>query len=935
MSNRGLIMLCSSSLVAMLAASSASAQEINAAVEHSSAKPKTANGTPQTDVKNQDTSAAGEIVVTGFRAALTSAQQTKRASDSIVDVVMSEDVGKMPDNNGGEVLARLPGVQITRNNDEADSVLIRGLPNVTTTYNNRELFSTDDRQLHWQDFPASIAAGYAVYKSGTADLIEPGLGGLINIISRKPFDIKDVNIAGEIKGNYNDQSKSLDPAGNILITKTWNTSIGEIGALLGASYIRTNYRNALRYDGASVITPSTGNDTVTTPGVGDFHFPDYIGNFYSIGKRVRPSVNGMLQWRPAPNLEIYAEGLWSAYRGTVGNDSFGMSLRDGTLSNVVLVPDQDSKAASLTHSGGNSPSIERQAMKDRTDLYQGAGGFKWTSGRAVLSGDIAYSKSRYAWDRTHVGTELTSTPTINADFDVKGSGVFDLNGYDILNPNNYIWNGIWQSALVAKGDGWQGRLDLKLDTDVDWLPKLQFGIRGTTRTSVVHYGDRYAWTNLARIPLANLPTGQLEVVKDGFRGDPQRLKNWLAPNNNAILANSEVLRQLTYNTLQQLLTTLPSDHWARGWLADSAALYSTPDVKYSPTSEFLGKERTIAAYAEGNYKFYLGDIQVDGSLGVRLAYTDGSSRGISRVANPDGTVDFIPRTANQDWLDVLPSFQSRVRFTDQLQLRLAYTQTRSKPTFGQLNPSLNITRATDPNADIQGSASSGNPDLKPLTSKNYDASLEYYFTKNGYASLAVFYHDLWGFIDTYTHQTVDPVYGKIQVSRPENAGKGRIKGVEANVQTFFNFLPGWLSGFGVQANVTYLDAKNALPAAFGGEAAMVPMINVSKWTYNLAAFYEKGPLSARLSYNRRSHYVNQYNRNVDESQYVGEQSRAVARLDASISYEFSKHLSLVATASNILGQPFNDYRYYNQTQYFPSDLRVEGRYFSLGARFKF
>jgi len=181
--------------------------------------------------------------------------------------------------------------------------------------------------------------------------------------------------------------------------------------------------------------------------------------------------------------------------------------------------------------------------------------------------------------------------------------------------------------------------------------------------------------------------------------------------------------------------------------------------------------------------------------------------------------------------------------------------------------------------------------------------------------------------------TLSPV--SVEVVRPENAGKGRIKGVEANVQTFFNFLPGWLSGFGVQANVTYLDAKNALPAAFGGEAAMVPMINVSKWTYNLAAFYEKGPLSARLSYNRRSHYVNQYNRNVDESQYVGEQSRAVARLDASISYEFSKHLSLVATASNILGQPFNDYRYYNQTQYFPSDLRVEGRYFSLGARFKF
>jgi TonB-dependent receptor len=934
MLNRGLFLFCSTSLAAVLT-SPASAQETTTPQPEASVQqPKTTAAGQKKDAKTAQAAqepAGSAIVVTGFRAALKSALETKRRSDAIVDVIMSEDVGKMPDNNGGEVLARLPGVQITRNNDEADSVLIRGLPNVTTTYNGRELFSTDDRQLHWQDFPASIAAGYAVYKSGTADLIEPGLGGLINIISRKPFDMKDVTIAGEIKENYNDQSKSWDPAGNLLIAHTWNTSLGEIGALLGGSYIRTNYRNALRYDGASVITPSSGGSTVATPGVGDFNYPDYIGNFYGAGRRVRPSVNGMLQWRPATNLEIYAEGLWSAYRGTVVNDSFGMSLRGGTLSNVVLTPGTD-QAASLTHSGGNSPDIERQAMKDRTDLYQGAAGFNWSTGRAVLSGDFAYSASRYAWNRTHVDSQLATTPTINADFDVKGSGVFDLNGYDILNPDNYVWNALWQSVLVAKGDGWQGRLDLKYDTDVDWLPKLQFGVRGTTRTSVVHYGDRYAYVRPMNIPLASLPSGPLEVVKDGFRDDPQRLQNWLAPNGNAIIENSEALRQLTYNTLQQMLATIP---WTRDYFSDEPALYATPDVKYSPTSEFLGKEKTLAGYAEGNYKFDLGSVQVDGSVGVRLAYTDGSSHGISRVVNTDGTIDLVPRTANQNWFDVLPSFQSRIRFTPDFQLRLAYTQTRSKPTFGQLNPGLNITRSTATSSNYQGYASGGNPDLKPLTSKNYDASLEYYFTKNGYASVAVFYHDLWGFIDNYTHDTVDPVYGLIQVTRPENAGKGRIKGVEANFQTFFNFLPGWLSGFGVQTNVTYLDAKNALPAAFGGQATMVPMINVSKWTYNLTGFYEKGPLSVRLSYNRRSHYVNQYNRLSNESQYVGEQTRAVARLDGSISYEFSKHLSFVGTATNILAQPFNDYRYYNQTQFYPSDLRIEGRYFSLGARFKF
>jgi len=172
------------------------------------------------------------------------------------------------------------------------------------------------------------------------------------------------------------------------------------------------------------------------------------------------------------------------------------------------------------------------------------------------------------------------------------------------------------------------------------------------------------------------------------------------------------------------------------------------------------------------------------------------------------------------------------------------------------------------------------------------------------------------------------------VSRPENAGKGKIKGVEANVQTFFNFLPGWLSGFGAQANVTYLDAKNALPAALGGQAQTVAMTGVSKWTYNLAGFYEKGPLSVRVAYNWRSRYVNQYFRNLDQSQYAGQLTRPVSRLDASIAYQLTDKASIVATGSNLLGQPLVSYRYYNQTQFYPSDLKVEGRYITLGVRFK-
>ena len=89
-----------------------------------------------------------------------------------------------------------------------------------------------------QDFPAGVIAGIEVYKSGTSDLIEPGLGGLINLRSRRPFDVKDTEIAGEVRGSYNTQSKAYDPSANLVVTKRWDTAIGEIGALANVSFVR-------------------------------------------------------------------------------------------------------------------------------------------------------------------------------------------------------------------------------------------------------------------------------------------------------------------------------------------------------------------------------------------------------------------------------------------------------------------------------------------------------------------------------------------------------------------------------------------------------------------------------------------------------------------------------------------------------------------------
>lgn len=951
------VLLTSAAVLPLVIASAASAQtQPSPAASQPGASPTQTAVAPQSDPAPASSATAekgqaapgGDIVVTGYRAALGSAQQVKRNSDSIVDAIVSDDIGKLPDNNAAEAISRVVGVTVLRYNDEAGAILVRGLPDVATTFNGREFFSAEDRVLHLQDFPAGVAAGIEVYKSGTADLIEPGLAGLVNLRSRRPFDVKDTQIAGEIRGSYNDQSKAYDPSGNLLLTKRWDTPIGEIGALINLSYTRTTYRNADRYADSAVITPrGFGIDDpaddikVVTPGVGNFNFPANAGNFYEKGVRHRPAVNGTIQWRPSSNLEVYAEGLWQAYRGEVLRDSFNVNFerRDAngvapTLSNVVLEPGEPGKAASFTKTGGYVPEFSRVAQNDRTDTYQGALGFKWKTGRATISGDFAYTNSRYKATEITVDSQLATAPTINVDWNARGSAVFDLGGYDITNPNNTRWRGFNQREFVAKGDGLQGRLDLDLATDWGLVPHLQFGVRVSDRNASTQNNSRYAYTAGLNIPLASLPTGALEVVSDGFRNDPQRFQNWLAPNRDAIIANSEALRQLAYQSVQRATVLFPND----GGIREAVTKYATAALPVDPLGGFTASETSYAFYGQGKFAFDLGGISIDGTAGARVVNTDGNYRGFSSVRASNGSVAFVPTVTRQNYVDVLPSAIARIRFSHDWQVRLGYTQTRTRPGFGQLNPSLNITSnspgpdGSPPQFDATGSG--GNPNLRPLTSKNYDATLEWYFSKNGSASVAAFYRDLDGFIGNYTQVVNDPIYGRLQLNRPENAGKGRIKGVEASAQTFFDFLPGLLSGLGVQANGTYLDGTNALPQTLGESDRQVQITGLSKWAYNLTGFYEKGKVSTRLSYNWRSGYTTSYNRTINETQYAGELVRPVARLDFSASYEPVKGISLVANVSNILGQPFKNYRFYNETQYFGRDLRIEGRYYSLGVRFK-
>ncbi|WP_222926981.1 TonB-dependent receptor [Sphingomonas gilva] len=208
---------------------------------------------PPDEAASNETQSEDEIVVTGYRQSLQSAQQLKRNSDVIVDSVTSEDIGALPDRSVVEALQRIPGVSISRFaagvdpdhfSVEGSQATVRGLTYVRSEFNGREAFSAlNGRSLGFQDVPSELLGGVDVFKSPSADRIEGGISGVVNLRTRKPFDAKGTYLAGSAELNYGDFVDKSAPTFSIVGSTRWDTGIGEIGILGSFVYSQLFTRN--------------------------------------------------------------------------------------------------------------------------------------------------------------------------------------------------------------------------------------------------------------------------------------------------------------------------------------------------------------------------------------------------------------------------------------------------------------------------------------------------------------------------------------------------------------------------------------------------------------------------------------------------------------------------------------------------------------------
>ena len=278
------------------------------------------------------TEADDSIVVTGYRKSLLSAQQIKQDADVIVDSVTAEDIGALPDRSVTETLQRIPGVSINRFaagvdpdhfSVEGSGVVVRGLTYVRSEFNGRDAFTANNgRGLSFADVPSELLGGVDVFKSPSADRIEGGIAGTVNLRTRTPFDASGFVLAGSMELNYGDFVERASPTFSVLASNRWETSIGEIGVLGSFVYSQlftradrlqvSSFRIRNLYANGDVICPE---DPCTTPIEREVYFPRGAVMGTQQFDRERYGWSGALQWRsPDRSMEALFQFLRSDAR---------------------------------------------------------------------------------------------------------------------------------------------------------------------------------------------------------------------------------------------------------------------------------------------------------------------------------------------------------------------------------------------------------------------------------------------------------------------------------------------------------------------------------------------------------------------------------------------------------------------------------------------
>ncbi len=738
-----------------------------------------------------------EIVVTGVRASLERSIAIKRDSFGIVDAISAEDIGKFPDTNLAESLQRITGVSIDRVNGEGSTVTVRGFgaDYNQVTLNGRTLAASYDQSVGGDvngdgaqgfgrsfDFSNIATEGVKtleVYKTGRAAIPSGGIGATINVITRRPLDTNQSGFNGSlgVKADYDESASNCYHCGSVVTPDTtgylsWASDDHKYGGAIFASYSQRHFSvpSATSQDWnvrtvGDFLNPANGlvnaaTKLTNTPPAGTLiSFPNDSRYSFSDDKYERFNTQGVFQFKPIDSVTVTLDGLYvrNSEEERRSDDSnwfnrpFGQVTFDKPTDGVASAVFLQENIGGGT--GVKDVDFENQDRAQLNQLQDYGANVKWQAlDNLSFNFDGHFSKSSVTPDNPNGA----SSTTIGLASNVVGAHSLDYSsGIPVTN--------------ITVNDNLQGNGNGILDIgDVGTNHGRQFYSQQSQELQEYRFdGD---W-NLGEGSHVNFGVDYRDSrTRASFVATDQTLGDWGVTDDGTV---AKVAGDLVH---QFCLTCKFSSFNAPTTGPDAVAFRGDPTSIYNRLSSYylgLGhtlnttsdtnnvvEEKIAAAYAQLQWKGELYGHRAAIVTGVRYEYTDTAARSLLRVpdaivwqADNDFNVTLQPNTSavsgHGHYDNVLPSIDFQVDLKKNLIFRVSASRTIARTQYGNLFSNTGVGVPPRPTA-IGGiaTASEGNTQLLPLTSNNFDTSLEWYYKKDSYVSVGFFDKRVDNFVGT-------------------------------------------------------------------------------------------------------------------------------------------------------------------------------------------
>jgi iron complex outermembrane recepter protein len=890
---------------------------------------------PQGSTQSGQEGSLEEVVVSGIRASVEQSLEAKRAATSVEEVISAEDIGKMPDKNVADSLTRVPGVTTSSASaneggfDENDRVSMRGTnPSLTQTLINGHGVAAGDwfvlnqvsqvgRSVSYTLLPSELVSKVVVHKSSQASMVEGGVAGSVDIITRKPLDFgKPLTVEASVGAVYADLPSKTD--GQYSALGNWKNDAGNFGVMVqGFWEARHLRRDGLEVLGYEQIAPGSAVATAH-PDLTNVWYPKMIGAALFEQKRERKGGLVDVEFKPTDDLMFDLSGFASKLDAANYNRNYlnwlthyvnlgagqspgpGYVVTNGTLTKANFSPvagtiygvyDQISRPDESATA--NFVDLDSQWHASDSLTFFGQVGTSWGDGKTPTQ-NVSETNPGMGSGAGYQLQGLGNGPSFNL------GSTNNTTPFAGGTPVTFGWIFGAQNVDVKDKETWA-----KIDSDYAihdrgaWTD-LKFGVRYETHerssNNALAQGPTFSGPNGGGVSTANYPST--------FSNYPSNFNSFGA--------------------------SIPAGIWY--WTPAQLAAYNGPGlVQRDPLKReyyqylFDVKEKNSAGYVQADFK----GSNWAADVGVRFVRTQEHTVTYTQVdKSTPGAITtslfgpFIGIPTDHTYNDVLPSANLKIDVTQDLVARFAVAQTMTRADYSALAGFVDLSPPSVVGG--VGSGSGGNPDLKPIRSTNYDAGLEWYFAKRSLLSAGLFYMDLRNYIGfgsatrsylTFSSQVPQGAQVPYLLTVPVNA-QGRVQGLEVAYQQALN------DYFGVAANYTYADGKQTSLVTNGDNR----LVGTSKNSYNVSGYFENTHFSARVSYTYRSAFFSGLDRNTAFSQ------DAIGSLAASLVYTVNDMISLQLDGEN-LNNPTLKYYALNTDQ--PRAFYRNGRQYYLTVRAKF